>query len=394
MHLRTQRLIDNYVGGFAIAVLRPATMLLGVLLRRNHELRVGNEVVWVKMLGGGSLVLALPMLLGFRRANPGVRMVLITTPAVRPFAELLGVFDEYRIIDPSGVATLITTAGEAWFRTLRADCIVDLEVHSRLTTVFTTLTMARNRVAFWLDDIFWRRGLASHLVFFNRASGSFHFYDRIADLFGGPVATREQCRAGVLAALKTPSPVRRRGEVAIGFACSDLGQERMLTAAQWVEVFRANLCPSHTAFEFLGGPRDKGQADEIIAAVGAGFPDLTLRNGCGPMTLGESVLRILGASEFWGIDSGLLHFARIGGLRCVSYWGPTDPATRLRPTWGLDEQIHYRKIACSPCVHTSETPPCRGDNRCVKGLFEGDAESPTNWSPMEFPPRRGRVASL
>src|SRR5689334_13430165 len=150
MHLRTQRLIDNYVGGFAIAVLRPATMLLGFLLRRNHELRVRNEVVWVKMLGGGSLVLALPMLLGFRRANPGVRMVLVTSPAVRPFAELLGVFDEYRVIDPGNVLTLMRTALMAWFRTIRADCIVDLEVHSRLTTVFATLTMARNRVAFWL----------------------------------------------------------------------------------------------------------------------------------------------------------------------------------------------------------------------------------------------------
>jgi ADP-heptose:LPS heptosyltransferase len=394
MHLRTQRLIDNYVGGFAIAVLRPATMLLGFLLRRNHELRIHNEVVWVKMLGGGSLVLALPMLLGFRRANPGVRMVLITSPAVRPFAELLGVFDEYRIIDPSGLATLLTTAVETWFKTLRADCIVDLEVHSRLTTVFTTLTMARNRIAFWLDDIFWRRGLASHLVFFNRGSGSFYFYDRIADLFGVPVASREDCRAAVLASLKSPPPARRRGEVAVGFACSDLGQERMLTAAQWVDVVRANLCSSHTAFEFLGGPRDKAQADEIIAAVGAAFPELTLRNACGTMKLGESVLRLFGASEFWGIDSGLLHFARIGGLRCVSYWGPTDPATRLRPTWGLDEQIHYRKIACSPCVHTSETPPCRGDNRCIKGLFVGEAESPANWSPMEFPPRRGRMANV
>src|SRR5689334_14094450 len=197
MHLRTQRLIDNYVGGFAIAVLRPATMLLGVLLRRNHELRVGNEVVWVKMLGGGSLVLAMPMLLGFRRAHPNVRMVLVTTPAVKAFAELLGVFDEYRVIDTASVFGLIRTAFMAWFRTLRADCIVDLEVHSRLTTVFATLTMARNRVAFWLEDIFWRRGLASHLVFFNGSSGSFYFYDRIGELFETEIASRDACRAAL-----------------------------------------------------------------------------------------------------------------------------------------------------------------------------------------------------
>ena len=393
MNLRTQRLIDNYVGGTLIAVLRPATMLLGALLRRNHDLVVRKEVVWVKMLGGGSLVLAMPMLLGFRRGHPDVRMVLITTPAVRPFAELLGVFDEYRIVDPRGLVSLLRTSLTALVRTFRADCIVDLEVHSRLTTVFTTVTMARNRIAFWLDDIFWRRGLASHLVFFNRASGSFHFYDRIADLFGVEIASREACRAALFEPRGIIPSGKPRGEVAIGFACSDLGQERMLTPEQWVEVFGANAKPDHARFVFLGGPRDRSQADEIIAAVSRRFQNLELENACGTMTLAESVAHLSGASEFWGIDSGLLHFARIAGLRCVSYWGPTDPATRLRTTWSLDERIHYRKIACSPCVHTSESPPCRGDNRCIKGLFAGSSPSPSNWSPMELPPNRSRAAS-
>src|SRR2546425_6205836 len=102
MDLRTQKTLDKYVGGAVIALLRPATMLLGMLLRRDHRLTVRNEVVWVKMLGGGSLILAMPMLLGFRRTHRGVRMVLVTTPAVKPFAELMGVFDAYRIIDSGG----------------------------------------------------------------------------------------------------------------------------------------------------------------------------------------------------------------------------------------------------------------------------------------------------
>ena len=96
----------------------------------------------------------------------------------------MGVFDEYRIIDDRSALGLLGSALRVLGQTLRADCIVDLEVHSRLTTVFTTLTLARNRISFWLEDIFWRRGLASHLVFFNRSSGSYHFYDRIGDLFG------------------------------------------------------------------------------------------------------------------------------------------------------------------------------------------------------------------
>lgn len=386
MDLRTQRSLDNYLGRIAIAFLRPTAKVLGAVLRRDHELRVGKEVVWIKMLGGGSLLLAMPMLLGFRRAYPNTRMVLITTTSVRPFADLIGVFDEYRIIHMDGAGSLVGSGLRALSQTMRADCIIDLEVHSRMTTVFTTLSMARNRISFWLEDIFWRRGLASHLIFFNRSSGSYYFYDRIADLFGFKVADQAECRAALVRTCAVDETAPRKQQVCVGFACSDLGQERMLNAAQWVEVFRQHLRPEHRVFVFLGGPGDKKRGDDIIAAVHAAFPQLVLENKCGQTTLKQSVAELFHSTEFWGIDSSLLHQARIAGLRCLSYWGPTDPATRLRTTWKVEEQAIYRKIACSPCVHTSEFPPCHGDNRCIQGLFD-PSRAPLGWTPAELPER-------
>jgi ADP-heptose:LPS heptosyltransferase len=185
----------------------------------------------------------------------------------------------------------------------------------------------------------------------------------------------------------SPTTPRVDGQVCIGFACSDLGQERMLDAPQWVQVFRRHLRPEHRVFQFLGGPLDRARADDIIAAVQREFPQLTLHNRCGERSLAQSVELLVESADFWGIDSGLLHLARIAGVRCVSYWGPTDPSTRLRKEWAIDESIHYRKIACSPCVHTSEQPPCRGDNRCIQGLFDGGASAPLGWTPIEYPHR-------
>jgi len=394
MQLRTQRTLDNYVGRLGIAVLRPTAMLLGLLLRRDHRLTVGKEVVWVKMLGGGSLLLAMPMLLGFRRANPGVKMVLVTTASVKPFAELMDVFDEYRVIDVGSPVRVVRSGLAALLRTRRTDCIVDLEVHSRLTTVFTTLTLARNRISFWLEDIFWRRGLASHLVFFNRSSASFHFYDRIGAMFGSPIASREECRAAFLrTCMASVSPTTDPAHVAIGFACSDLGQERMLTPSQWGKVFRDNLRPVHRTFSFLGGPADRARGQDIIDQIQSHHPELELRNCCGELSLRDSVKRVFEAGEFWGIDSSLLHIARIAGADCLSYWGPTDPATRLRNTWDIEERVHYRKIACSPCVHTSEEPPCRGDNRCIQGLFGEATTPPLGWTPVEYPEHRRRAVA-
>lgn len=389
MHVRTQRVLDNYLGRLGIGVLRPAARLLGLLLRRDHELTIGDELVWLKLLGGGSLLLAMPMLVGFRRAHPTVKMVLITTAPVKPFAELIGVFDEYRVVDVASPWSMLWSGVSVLRRSLRADCIIDLEVHSRLTTVFATLTLARNRIGFWLDNIFWRRGLASHLVFFNRASGSYYFYDRIGDLFGVSTATRESCRAMLLQSCRISPLVQAAPDrVCVGFACSELGQERMLTSEQWLQAFRDNIKSNHRIFALLGGAADRARAEELIGALITEFPQYVFRNYCGELSLGDSVAMLFTSSEFWGIDSGLLHLARIAGIRCVSYWGPTDPATRLRDTWEIDEVVNYRKIACSPCVHTSEEPPCNGDNRCIQGLWPSAGEDVSGWTPIEYPRRR------
>src|SRR5437870_11602718 len=81
----------------------------------------------------------------------------------------------------------------------RADTIVDLEVYSQLTTVFSLLTLARNRIGFYIASTYWRRNVLTHLVFFNRARGVFHFYSAAALLLGAQPASREEVHAHLLA---------------------------------------------------------------------------------------------------------------------------------------------------------------------------------------------------
>ena len=73
-----------------------------------------------------------------------------------------------------------------------------------------------------------------------------------------------------------------------------------------------------------------------------------------------------------------MHAARLLRVPCASFWGPTAPATRLRPVAGLDEVVHYRPPVCSPCVHVAETPPCQGDNVCMR-LFTNDEPPAAAW---------------
>jgi ADP-heptose:LPS heptosyltransferase len=94
--------------------------------------------------------------------------------------------------------------------------------------------------------------------------------------------------------------------------------------------------------------------------------------------LRESVRIIAAMDEVLCIDSALLHFSRLLGRRTVSFWGPTDPRTLLRPnSSGLDD-IHYVKIPCSPCVHMSHQPPCKGQNICMRLAVDPAAPVPRN----------------
>ena len=54
----------------------------------------------------------------------------------------------------------------------------------------------------------------------------------------------------------------------------------------------------------------------------------------------------------------------------MSAFGPTDPATRLRPL-GLLERVEYVRLPCSPCIHVNETPPCQGARDCMALAFQG-----------------------
>ncbi|MBI3542657.1 MAG: hypothetical protein HY075_05215 [Deltaproteobacteria bacterium] len=372
MKLEAQKIIDRVVGGTMLVVLKPFVVALGFVLRRDHELKPGRDITVLKMLGGGSLVIALPALLGLRKKYPDARLRLVTTGGIVPFAETLGVFDEIVAIEQGSLFSLAWSGARALARAFRSDTFLDLEVYSKLTTVFSVLTCSRNRLGFYLESVVWRRPIHTHLIFFNRSAPVHLFYERMTGLLGAQLASHEDCRALVLEQVRDRAPalVREPGQrrIALGTGCSLLSRERMFTAEEWLEVFRRRVKADRTLLEaqflFLGGKEDAPLAERILSLLRIEWPGIRIVNLCGRLKLRESIAAVAAAGEFWGIDSSLLHYARLFGLYTVSYWGPTSPEALLKP-YGLKEEVHYRKIPCSPCVHVAEFPPCAGRNVCM-----------------------------
>jgi ADP-heptose:LPS heptosyltransferase len=120
-------------------------------------------------------------------------------------------------------------------------------------------------------------------------------------------------------------------------------------------------------------------AEEVAAALREALDgELQHENLCGELSLAESLGVLAHASRFFGIDSALVHAARALGVPSEAFFGPTDPATLLEPIEGYTETVHYRPPICSPCLHVAQTPPCKGDNVCMR-LFTLERVPPVPW---------------
>jgi ADP-heptose:LPS heptosyltransferase len=381
MTVQDKQRIDRILGPWLLVMLRPFVRLAGKTLRRDHSTTPRGEIVFIKLLGGGSLLIALPALLGVRRRFPNYSITLVCGSPVAPFAELIGIFDRIDIVnDRGGILALIASSVRILFGLVgrRVDTVVDLEVYSQLTTVFSLLTLARNRLGFYVSNTYWRRNVLTHLVFFNRARGVFHFYTATARLLGAPPADRAEIRQHLLERIGREETA---GEyIAIGSSCSDFASVRLLPLEEWrayAQTHRAELAGRR--FVFLGAAFDRDAAETIARALRQALgQEMEYENRCGELSLSESVKCISGAGRFLGIDSALLHVARALGVPSVSFFGPTNPVTLLEPIEGYSEEVYYRPPICSPCLHVTQVPPCKGRNVCMQ-LFTLDRVPFTPW---------------
>lgn len=114
----------------------------------------------------------------------------------------------------------------------------------------------------------------------------------------------------------------------------------------------------------VGGPAEKGLAQEIVAAGGPGVRDLTgndLRNG---------ILAMAAAGVAISNDSGLMHIAAALDTPTMGIFGPTSPYL-WAPLNGLAATVVQNKsvLACQPCQSTI----CRiNDHRCMRDIAAQD----------------------
>lgn len=368
MQIRRKQAIDWYAGYLLIGLLLPFARLLGILLRRDHSVqKAPKRIVMIKLLGLGSLIVASDAIRAIRVRFPGVRLILLTDSNLAAGIAPFELFDEIYPIDTETLGLTLRGVIRFLLRvwSWRRLWVIDLEVYSKLTTVLALLTLARNRVGFYLSYMPFRRFLNTHNITFDQSAFLEDNYRFMARQVTGN-------------ALPLFVPAIRRGELSkpyiiLNNTCSGLADVRKLPDSTFSAVVRWILEETSYGVALLGMPDDRDAIERLIGSQ----PDLRGRR--------ERILNFAGTAENFAayyaflrdkgvclvtIDSGPLHMARKLGLPTVSAWGPTNPDNYLRiePHERARHLYYYLGSPCSPCVHHYETLPCGGNNFCMKHI--------------------------
>lgn len=374
-------LVDRYFGGGLLLLLKPFVYAWGKLFKPNHHLILKKELLIIKLLGAGSLYIALSNLIALKYRYPHIKLKLLATASVKAFVEPLNIFDEIIVIELNrGMFSAFKSTFTALIKLFKTDTTIDLEAHSRFTVLLPLLILSRNRVAFSVDNFFWKRKLSTHLIYFSNTAPVYEYYNQIFSLWDvAPVDRSTELaylvKQGFMITGDRDQQLQNR-LVAIGFSCSGNTIERELTPSQWVDVFeRYCHLPEGAQVQLLGAPGDFQKGEVLRNSLAKRFPNFEFINKCGAYSPVEVIKLIARTNLFVGIDSLLLHIAYATGVSTVSFWGPSDPRTRLR-YMNFEQnhsKVYYQQSLCSPCVHGLIEAPCQGDNICIKNLFVTDS---------------------
>jgi ADP-heptose:LPS heptosyltransferase len=374
MNLRLKLKIDHYVGGCLAWLLNLSARTVALFWKRDHTLRrTPRTVLFLKFSSLGSIARAAFLVKAVRDKWPACRIGFACFPGCAELARLYSPVDQVLVVRDTGVLTLglDTLRLILWAWRKRVELVIDLEVHSKYSSVVTGLTPARDRSGFAGVTSRFRRGLYTHLVFWNPARRVDIAYRQLGRALGldprrewiQPTVPNSACEDvdALLAKLGVAANDRILG---VNANASELSLERRWPAEYFSRVIEA--LPPHPRVQvlLLGSSKERPYVARVAAATKTS--PHPVHNLAGRVLFLHFLALLRRLTLLLTNDSGPLHLAAALQVPSVSVWGPTHPA--VYAPRGRIHRCFYRPIYCSPCVHFADVPPCGGDNQCLKQL--------------------------
>jgi ADP-heptose:LPS heptosyltransferase len=374
----TMKRMDVLLGGIAVFIFAPFAGLINLIVKNKNKFK--PQIVILKLLGGGSLMIAYPALLGIKKHFPTSRLVLVCTQEVAIYAQLLKIFDEIIIINKESFFKFISSVTYSLTRIIFSQYILNLELHSKLCTLYSILSLSKKRVGLYMAWNRWQKFYTNISIFYNPHSAIYIGYDYMAEAIGAKSFKWEEA-IEIFSMHHFFTKSKNSADKVVAFApfCSNLYKERQFDNDEWIYILKRYIPQKCEKLILIGSANDLSSASLLEDKIREKLEKITITNLVGKTTLFEVIALFKEIDLLITIDSGVNHVARLLKMKIISFWGPSNPALRLKNINKLTEAHYYKNIACSPCVHQIDTPPCNGNNKCMKQHLQSVNPEPSLW---------------
>lgn len=382
MDINIQRKIDRMVG----VPLCWAFSCLNLFVKRGAEGQKPSRLLVILLSEMGSLVLARPMFDLLREKYPLARIYVLCFRRNRPFLEILDMVPSEDILtvreESLGalIEDTISFIGKA--RRERIDTVIDCELFSRVSSIYSFLSGAEVRVGFapYTQEGLYRGSFINRPVLYNPYHHISHQFINLAEAIDSNQSPRLKRRIGgsdlklpkikieqaereqFAESLKAHFPSLSGRSLVLLYPSGGLLPVRAWPLENFCVISERLVREGH-AVGIIGMKSDKAQAQQILRYCRSEF--------CVDMTgYTHSVRELVTLFHFASIlitnDGGPGHFASVTDLPCVVLFGPESPVL-YGPLSHKCIKLHV-PLSCSPCLtaYNHRNSPCDGDNQCLK----------------------------
>jgi ADP-heptose:LPS heptosyltransferase len=359
-------------------LLNGAARILGSLMRRNHSFASSKVkvIVVAKLIGMGSILQCAPLLKALKTRYTGAKLIFVTMRSNRELLLRLSSVDEILVLDDRSLFSMARTTLRTLLTLIRlqADFYFDLEVYSGFASLLALCAMTRNRLGFYRHSTAFKKGIYTHLVYFNTRMPVRQLYLQLGRVAGigfdqnesmGPIRIHDHERSSASQVL-AESPGWRIDEpyIVLNPNASDLLLERRWPVDSVVEAI-VRIVSSGMQVVLMGAPNEAAFVRSLYELLA---PEIQFRvmNTAGRLTLGELLAVLEGAACVVTNDTGPMHMAIALQTPTVCLFGPANPEH-----YGQNlpyVEIFYAQVFCSPCLYEADEPPCNGNNICMQRI--------------------------
>ncbi len=393
MNLKTKQQLDNLIGQPILFGLKIVARLLGKLLKRNHSRHPVRAILILKFQGMGSLALAKPALVVLRKQFPDAKIIFWGTAGTSCLAELMPEFDNVVTLRDKGIITSLLSLSKnllsLWKENI--DWAFDLEVYSKLSSILTTASLARNRAGFAVEPVRARKNIHTHLMMFNRYWYLGDAYSRLIGMIttaavpNTPVRKERIWDQSSYGAWKFPlrtvekidneairsCELKPKKYIVINLHSGPLALERRWPIQHFFSYARWYLesYPDEKVILIGHGPEEEKISQSF-------YSHKNVVSLAGKISLAETIELLADAALVISNDTAALHLALTSTVPVIGLFGPTR-AKSYFPSWRPNGIAMTRDFYCSPCVHHWTPPPCGGMNYCMFAITANSVQKAT-----------------